>query len=401
MRIREIQSNQNKTKKKPISKLKLMILSVITAIVLWVVVVQIVNPEIVYEIKNVPVKVLGEGTLRDRSIVLMNKDKLPEFNVKISGRRNEVISAMNRVRVNIDVSQVTQLGSFAVTPTVYVPSSINIEQQNIGDVILEFEECTTKEVPVVAGYSGLSKNKIIEVETELDSITVTGAVSQINKLAKCLITVDASGVEKEFENTYEFVYSDANGEALEECQTFFCNVSSVKAKSRVYDKVQIPFKVENSEAMKNKYVIEIDESSISGYVDGGLRVPFDVIPEAEYIIEDGSYDAGRRELTAVLREISGIFIPEKSIKVYGTVTKLKSKRAHVSIEAVNIPEGMAVSFEHSITTDLTMPEETAEPVKGVVDLTGKQPGEYDVPVIFEDNKIFAKDLTVKVSIAYE
>ncbi len=397
----EIHPEYDRTKKKPVSKIKLMILSVITSVVLWVVIVQIVNPEIAYEIKNVPVTFSGEGTLRDRNIVLMNKEEISGFDVKISGRRNEVISSMDRVRINIDVSQVTQLGSFELMPSVYVPPAINSEQHNIKSVVLDFEACTTKEVPVVAGYTGIGRNEVIEIEPQLKTVTVTGAVSQINKLEKCLITVDGSVIDEEYEGVYKFVYSDAAGEPLEECQTFFCNVSAIKAVSRVYNKVQVPFKIVSDDKLKEKCVIEIDKNSIPEYVDGGMRNAAEVVPEVRFIIPDGEYENGRQEFTAVLEENSDVFISQKSMNVAGTVTKLKTRPVRVNIEPVNVPEGMSVSFEQAITVNLTAPENITETVKGFIDLTGKQPGEYDIPVVFEDAKIFGKNLSVKVSITGE
>jgi len=196
--MNKFKNKQENKAKKPLSRSKLMIISIVTSIVLWILIVQTVNPNVSYMIKDVPVKIIGEGTLRDRGIVVMNKDEVPRFSVKVSGRRNDVLMAIDRVRVNFDVSQVTQLGEFAVSPSVYAPQTIAVETQNLNNVMFQFEECITKEIPILCEAAGLSKNKVIEIIPKIEKVTVSGAVSEMASLSRCLVKVDASEIKDNY-----------------------------------------------------------------------------------------------------------------------------------------------------------------------------------------------------------
>lgn len=390
----------NKRAKKPINKWKLIVISIIAAIALWVVIVQTVNPNISYIITDVPVKIVGEGTLRDRGIVVMNADSVPRISLKISGKRNDVLMSGDRVRINFDVSQVTQLGEFAVTPSVYSPQSITVEQQNLSDVVFRFEECTAREIPVEAKAEGLPKNKVMEIIPKINKITVSGAVSEMASLSKCIIEVDAADINETTSDMYKFIYADENGNEITSQKTFFCNISEVEAECTVFDRVEFPYQIVISDSIKDKYKIDIDKDSLEDeYIEGGMRTDSSEIPELKYIIPNDDYEKGRIELTAELEENKDAFVPRKTIKVYGTVTRLKSKKARINIEVINLPENVSVNYPHRMTLDVVLPEDDntdLNQLTGYIDLSGKLPGEYTLPITLENQDILIKEPNVNV-----
>ncbi len=389
-----------KKKKKPVSKLNLMILSIAASIVLWVVIVQTVNPDISHIITDVPVKIIGEGTLRDRGIVIIGTEDIPRFSVKISGKRNEVIQALDRIRVNFDVSQVTQLGEFAVTPTVYAPQSINVEHQNLGDIMLHFEECSAKEIPVVTAYEDLPKNKVIEIIPSVDKVSVSGAVSEMSALSKGVITIDASDISGSAKNMYKLTFCDENGKVLASQETLFCNISEVEAECILYDKVDFPVEVVMPEEMHGKYKIDFDKESIPfETVEGAFREPKDSIPSVRYVIANDDYESGRMEFTATVETDDNIFISKKNITVSGNVIKLKTKKVKLNIQVVNKPDNMNVVYTQYIAKDIVMPEDFNETdLVAYVDLLGQIPGEHMLPITFENPDLYAKDATIPVKL---
>ena len=399
--MNQFKKNKDEKMKKPMSRSKLIIISIIASIALWVVIVQTVNPNVSYTITDVPVKILGEGTLRDRGIVVMNADEIPKFSVKVSGNRNDVLMAIDRVRINFDVSQFTQLGEFAVTPSVYAPQSINVESQNLNNVMLQFEECVTKEIPISTEYTGLSKNKVIEITPKINKVTVSGAVSEMASLATCLITVDASEIKNTYTDMYTFIYANENGSKLEKQKTLFCNTVAVEAESKIYDKVEFSYEIEIADSMKDKYRIDIEKESLAEYIAGGMKKEEGSMPTLTYIIPSDEYENGRQEFNATLEENSDVFVPQKELKVFANVTKLKTKKVNISIEVINKADNITIECPSNLTIDLIMPEEIdvdLNHIKGYVDVADKTPGEYSIPITFENSEISAKDPDIDVSV---
>lgn len=393
------QKNSQEKQKKPFSRANLVVISIIASIVLWVVIVQTVNPDISYIIADVPVKIIGEGTLRDRGIVVMNADEIPRFSVKISGNRNDVIQALDRVRINFDVSQVTQLGEFEVTPTVYAPQSINVESQNINEVMLRFEECTTKEVPVVARYTELSKSKVIEIIPDVETVTVSGAVSEMNALSKCIVTVDASDIKDTSVSLYDFVYADDNELELSEQKTLFSNVTKIGATTKLYDRIDFDYEIVLADDMKDKYKFDIDKETLPGEsISGGLRSKSDEAPKKiKYIIPSDDYENGRIEIEVTAETNDDVFVTTKVFKVFANVTKLKTKKVNLTIEAINQPENMNVSFTKNITMDIVMPEDVdVSELIGYVDLIDKNEGKHTLSITFENPDVYAKNPEIEV-----
>lgn len=393
-------NNRIEKPKKNVSRLNLVILSFVASIILWIIVVQTVNPNISHIITDVPVNIVGEGTLRDRGIVVMNEDEIGRFSVKISGKRNDVIRAIDRVRVNFDVSQVTQLGEFELTPTVYVPQSINVEQQNLGQVMIRFEECTSKEVPVVTKHTGLSRNKVAEIIPSVESVVVSGAASEISALSKCVINVDASDIDKESTGYYSFIFADDNEKELSENKTLFCNISEIETAVKVYDKVEFQYEVVLSETMQDKYKIDIDTESLPfETIYGGLRTQIDEIPKIKYIIPSDDYENGRMEFEATVESNDDVFVSEKTIHVYGNITKLKTKKVRFNIIAINKADNIEATFTQSVTKDIVMPEdENITELVGYIDLMDKGVGEHTLDITFENSDIYAKNPEIQVTI---
>ena len=122
-------SKENTDNVKRFQKIKRVISSIVIAIVVWFLIVNVVNPRINISLKDVPVTFVGEGYLRDRGFVVVDKDKIPDFSIKVKGTRTDLLAGMDRIRVEIDLSTVDKEGKFTVTPTVRIPDYLSLEKQ--------------------------------------------------------------------------------------------------------------------------------------------------------------------------------------------------------------------------------------------------------------------------------
>ena len=71
-------------KNKTFEKIKRIVSSVIIAIIVWFVTINVVNPSITVTMSDVAVRFVGESALRDKGLVLVDREELPSFSVKVN-----------------------------------------------------------------------------------------------------------------------------------------------------------------------------------------------------------------------------------------------------------------------------------------------------------------------------
>ena len=101
-------AQEEKTKKK--NRLSYMILSVIIAIIAWILVVYITDPEITKKFTGIPVEIIGDNVLAENGFVIVNRNEIPNTSLKMSGRRSDLMKSLDKARVVIDVSQIKDEG---------------------------------------------------------------------------------------------------------------------------------------------------------------------------------------------------------------------------------------------------------------------------------------------------
>lgn len=177
-------------------KLKLLCLGF--GIVMWFFVIGGINPIVVRQFKDIPVKYKNEAVL-ERSNFLITEPKKPLVNVSIKGTRNDVYAInKNDIIAEINLDSSITAGTHRLNVNVKVPHSVEIASVSEHEILVSFDEEITKTFDVTVETKGEIKNKnqvVVKKEPDDKFVMLTGPASYVKKVKKVLAIVDVTGKE--------------------------------------------------------------------------------------------------------------------------------------------------------------------------------------------------------------
>ena len=186
-------AQEEKTKKK--NRLSYMILSVIIAIIAWILVVYITDPEITKKFTGIPVEITGENVLAENGFVIVNRDEIPNTSLKMSGRRSDLIKSLDKARVVIDVSQIKDEGEIELeTSAKGAKAGVSIEKIGAEMISVSIEKIQSKVVPVRVVQIGTPKNGLVKTEPSDATVEIKGATSELDLVEAVEVKMDITNV---------------------------------------------------------------------------------------------------------------------------------------------------------------------------------------------------------------
>lgn len=177
-------------------KLKLLCLGF--GIVMWFFVIGGINPIVVRQFKDIPVKYKNEAVL-ERNNFLITEPKKPLVNVSIKGTRNDVYAInKNDIIAEINLDSSITAGTHRLNVNVKVPHSVEIASVSEHEILVSFDEEITKTFDVTVETKGEIKNKnqvVVKKEPDDKFVMLTGPASYVKKVKKVLAIVDVTGKE--------------------------------------------------------------------------------------------------------------------------------------------------------------------------------------------------------------
>ena len=397
-------NNANDDRGKRFQKVRRLISSVVIAIIVWFVIVNVVNPKITVTMTDIPVSFTGESDLRGRGFVVVEKDKLPQFNVKVRGTRSDIISAKSRVYVEIDLDGITDVGSVTVAPVVKLPSYISLEKQKFSTIELSIEPGYEKEVPVIVAQTGddkqKSRGKIIKSESQLEKVTITGSKAATDEVHACVVTVDVSDITEDGTTVYVSRLVNDSYSDIEHRGSIYYS-STVPVDNQVLDRHTVPITIQTDKELDKRLVVRYDKDAAEKLtVDVGVAGQ-DAVPKfVEAVIEDKEYELGESYAQLRLTEIEGVYLPYDTIDRTLFIEKYQTKKLSVLVELKNIPSNLTTA-QSKLTVDmeLRVPESTKDEVKAYVDCSQYTAGEFEAKLMFYSRHISAQGSgTIKISL---
>ena len=397
-------------KKSLMNKSTLKILSLLIAILIWVVVKNVQDPMIT----SIPVTIVNESYLASKLEVPLLIEGQDTVNVKVKGRES-VVKELAREDFTA-VADMTQIISMETTPRM-VPVKVSCEglldsdiSVTPGNIQVDIEKQTSVEKIIAVNTGDTVPDKNYEVgvlKANPEKVTISGPESIVNKIDRVVAMVDVSDrKETRTELDSELKIYDKNQDELSEKQLSYLDLKEIRNnKIKVtaeFWKAQnkISLKAESSGSPKHGYqVSEIklvpDTISIAG-TDEALQK----LAEAGNILEipgsmiDVSGKSSDFEVNIDLTEL----LPENTklardlnSSVIATVKILPYNSQDFELPATqiqteNIPEDMDLVFgQEKITVRLKGKDEDLknlkpETVQMKIDLKGYKEGEDTVPV---------------------
>jgi len=367
------------------SKLLLKILSGLIAVVLWFAITYTEDPAISQTLTGVTLEIKGEDILNSNGFAIVNKDDLPAISVVIRGSRSNVISALGEIVASVDVSSVKKSGANTLLVSYSYPTGkVVLERAKVKEITIETEALVSREIPVKTEVVDRDKNSgfIVKTVSKTETVTVSGAESDIYKIAYAKVKIDASKISKT--STQECLYGlyTEKGELVSEENIVRKSRDTVTVESTVYEKTELAVKAvlgEESRADFGFLLKNTEKATVEAGLDEGI--------ELRYLEAVITPQKGKNTYLAELAVPEGVYVAEEDMtfSVTGEILPKELKEITVPIDAVNVPDGKTPVITPKETT-VTL--KTAEPlseisIKATVDAGKMTEEEQILPVTAE------------------
>lgn len=401
-------------KKSLMNKSTLKILSLLIAILIWVVVKNVQDPMLVKVITKIPVTIVNESYLASNLEVPLLIEGQDTVNVKVKGRES-VVKELTREDFTA-IADMTQIISMETTPRM-VPVKVSCEglldsdiSVTPGNIQVDIEEQTSVEKIIAVNTGDTIPDKNYEVgvlKANPEKVTISGPESIVNKIDRVVAMVDVTGrKETRIELDSELKIYDKNQDELSEKQLSYLDLKEIKN-----NKIKVTaefWKAQNKISVK----ADISGSPKYGYQVSEIKLVPDTISIAgtDEALQKLAEAGNTLEIPGSMIDVSGKssdfevniditeLLPENtklardlnsSVIVTVKILPYNSQDFELSatqIQTENIPEDMDLVFgQEKITVRLKGKDEDLknlkpETVQMKINLKDYKEGEYTVPV---------------------
>ncbi len=193
------------------SRLSLIILSILSAILIWFVVSVNVYPTTPRTIYNVPVIIDLEGTSAEAGGLSVVSSDVETVTVQIVGARSEVGILTNEDLVAYaEVRNINMSGTYSLDITVQAENGVKFETNTISPshVNVEFDRIETRTFDVTAELPNIivtAGHTMDEIICEPATIDITGPSAQLDEIASVRVTADKAA---ELDSSYSLYSSE-------------------------------------------------------------------------------------------------------------------------------------------------------------------------------------------------
>ena len=385
-------------------KISTLITSLIVAIILWIVASYTDEREITVRLKSIPIQFEGIEVLNENGFTVINEDEIPSVNISVRGTRKNIVNAISGITANVDVSSITGAGEYSILPDIEIyDSSVRLDSQVSREVPVEIDTLEEKEIPISLHQTGVNKNHIVESVPEYSTVTVSGASSEIGKVAGGLVTVDISDFVRDSVTVSNIVLTDDSGSVLERLETVdVLGKRKISINNYVYIASSADIIADVDDDIEQEYQITVKgispQSVTIGLKEGAEQI--DAIPV--HFDKSITYTPGSGEYTLNVDAPEGVYVPEASqtIKVRAEVKPKLERTISVPVSYTNVPQGLSVYADQSIDITIKGTDENINTanVTAVVDLAGCTVGNYTMPVKLEASSAVSLPEFVTISV---
>ena len=381
---------------------KMKLVALVFAFILWSFVIAEENPTRTKIFQDIPVTYTAADELRQKG--LTSSTPLTEILNSVTVTAEAPADALdywneNMLEVSVDLSQINEAGEYVLR----VEGATTLTQGHIvsvepSTITVNIEEIVTRTVPVdiqlINQQEGFYYGEpILETET----VDVTGARSNVEKVARAVCTINAEDMMEPTTASYTVSFVDSDGEEIR--SNLFTGSTSVIAEVPVYPEKEVGIDLT---AISNTTTGLAEGYEITGvtvepqtvYIAGALE-NIETIESVtlEAIDLDGA--AGDTVVEASVRLPDGVVAAEPSVvQVRFAITQPELSRTYsgVEIAARNLEDdSLEVSISPSAAditvfgTQAALDDFSALRLRPFVDLAGLGRGIHrNVPVKFEN-----------------
>lgn len=179
---------------------KLKLFSLIFGFFVWALVIGTVNPVVTRSFENIPIKFTNQGALEKNKLILV-ESSIETVSVTVKGNRNDVVALnKNDIIAQANIEDYLGSGTHKLKINLTIPGNVKVDSFSDYNVLVTLDKEVTKEFDISVEIVGKLKNanQIVATKEPSDKkVSVTGAISVINKINKVVALVDVNNMEKD------------------------------------------------------------------------------------------------------------------------------------------------------------------------------------------------------------
>lgn len=338
----------------------LKLLAVVFAVILWLVVVNIDDPEKTMTFTT-NVTVENENVITDmgKSYEIINDSNTTTF--RVSAKRS-VIEKLNgsdfKAVANMENIEMRDDGTAVVPLDITCPgygNKVTVERKN-KNLEVAIEDLRSNQFKIVAETSGTPQEgcAVGELTVFPDVLTVSGPTSVISKIAKVTATIDVEGMFSDITDKVVPVLYDANGNILDTSKVTF-DVDTVKVTAEILSVKEVPISCEVSGKLDDGYQqvsVEVDPEKISlmGTAETLNNITMITIPK-EALDISGAKETLTKEIdisTYLPKGVSLVDSSQAKVKVKVVIEQTESKAFNIpvgNIKVFNLSSGYSIEYQ--------------------------------------------------------
>lgn len=334
---------------------KIKIISLLSAMVLWMYVMAIVDPEETKLFENIPVTITNKNELNERDLViypeqdlttniyvtgkLSNLKKVTKDDINVYGQINNPLEGNNEIYLKVSTSQ-----------------RVNYDFKN-PVMIVTLEKIISEDKSIKVDITGSGKNNVdnIMLQDNIDKVSVSGPRSLVNKVKRVVGTVKVNGELNDFSQSIKLEPVDAKGKVVEgielEKDSVNVNITLLTQKT-----VPITLKLSDNGESGVNYTMSQNTVTIKGkkdIVDSINDIETQPVKLSE-ILPGTSKDIYLQVPSGITIETKYITIKKNSeenavVEVYTYTAEnigIRNNTENIDKSKIKIPNSINVSIEH-------------------------------------------------------
>ncbi|SHJ49737.1 CdaR family protein [Parasporobacterium paucivorans] len=376
------------------------LLSIVFAVILWLVVVNIDDPSVTKTITGIPITILNEDSITAHDYVYTVTSG-ETATVRVKGPRS--------ILDNLDKTDFTATADFSemsITNSVYATVELTDENakysskieflRNSSVMSIQLESIQTKEMNVTVTYSGNPEEGFAVGTQELSvpSVVVSAPESILKTISSVEINIDTTGKNAEFTTYEEPVLKTADGVTIDYSDNVTISSSRISAKVIMHRIKEVPLVFQTVGTPAEGYAfLELDYEPTSVSVHG-LQESLDGL--ASLVISGTPINIeGARENVTVQIDISqylpaGVMLQDENQKMINVTAVIQGPVSQIftldpsAITLQNTPAGYTAkittsSIQASLQgTATTLDQLSKSGLTGYLDLSAAKAGANEV-----------------------
>lgn len=291
--------------------IKTAVISIVVAVLVWMAINYINPPELTTTIYNLPVRITGMRQLEELGLTVVGRKEISGLSVSVKGKRNDLLKLSGGIYVDVDVSGVTREGEHNLTGNVTLPSTrLTIDRVRFNSVPVKIEKIESKDIKIKVKQTGSLGGKLVEMIPDTETVTITGAKSEIEEVKYGEATINISELTEDTVIETEFVLMNEKDSPVSKSETIEASHTKLNVNSVIYDSRSVPVQLVINENFYGADKIDLNASTITPSV-----IEIGVKPHTEIDCVFVNITEKKEELECKVTVPEGAYIPKENQKV--------------------------------------------------------------------------------------